>query len=83
MGQQLGSAGFQRQQTVAEIDDTLIGIQLALADVVGIGDDLVECLVDRVHFDHFLVIVSDVSLDDAFEHIRGIQLVHTILIYID
>ena len=66
-----------------KIDDALIGIQFVLADVVGIGDDLVESLVDRVHSDHFLIVVGDVSLDNALEHIRGIQLVHTVLIHID
>ena len=73
----------QGQKSVSEVDDVFISIQFVLTYIVGVGYDLIESFVHRIHFDHFLVIISDISLDDALEHIRGIELVHTVLVHID
>ncbi len=70
------------EQPVLEIDKVLICVQFILPHIVQIGGDVLERFIDLAHPYQFLVIISDVLLNNAEEHIVGIKPIDAVLIHI-
>ena len=52
-----------RKQTVFEIDQGLVGVQLVLPDVIQISGDVLQRLGDLAHFHQLLIVIRDVLFD--------------------
>ena len=68
------------EQTVLEIDQVFVGIKLLLTYIVEIGGDVLQGFCDLAHLDQLLVIIGNTLLDNAHEHIVGIQPVAAVLV---
>ena len=60
----------------------LIIVQFILPDIIEVCRDMLQGFVYLAHLDHFFIVIGDVLLDNAHQHIVGVQAVAAVLIYI-
>ena len=65
-----------------KVDDGLIRIQSGLVDIVQVGHQLVVALIHDLHGDQLRLVGHDLRLDEALEHIIGVQAVDPVDIHV-